>query len=70
MQCSCGQVMNVDAASREEAAEKMKAVMTQQALEEHFKMYHNPSEALPSLDQAHTMIDKSLLEGEPTIAQM
>ena len=58
MQCTCGHVMTIDAANRDEAVAKFKAGMTQQALDEHMAQYHQPGEQKPTLEQAHGMIDQ------------
>ena len=54
--CSCGEVMNLDAANRDAAVDMFRAGMTQQALDDHFKQHHQPSEQKPKLEQAHAMI--------------
>jgi len=58
MQCTCGHVMTIDAANRDDAVAKFKAGMTQQALDEHMAQYHKADEPKPTLAQAHGMIDQ------------
>ena len=58
MQCTCGHVMTLEAANRDEAVGKFKAGMTQQALDEHMAQNHPPSDPKPTLEQAHGMIDQ------------
>ncbi len=56
MTCTCGQVMTLEAASRDEAVGMFKAGMTQQALDQHFREPHPPNEPKPTLEQAHAGI--------------
>jgi len=60
MTCSCGQVMSVEAGSREEAVRMLQGGMTQAALDGHMKQYHKPGEQKPTLQQAHTMIEQNV----------
>lgn len=46
MTCTCGQVMSIDADTREEAVSKMKEMMTQEALDEHLRTYHKVDEPI------------------------
>lgn len=63
MACSCGQTMTVDAATREEAVNKMKMMMDQKGVDDHWMQFHqkdaNPK---PPMEEVHTMIDKTLQE--------
>lgn len=70
MKCSCGHIMTVDADSREEAVVKMKAMMTQEALDAHMKQYHKPDEQMPTLAEAHQQIEMMLQEGDMSGQQM
>lgn len=57
--------MTVDATTREEGVEKMKVMMDQNALDQHWMQYHqNDTMPKPTLDQAHMQIEQSLVEGE------
>jgi hypothetical protein len=58
MTCTCGHVMTMEADNRDEAVGKFKAFMTQEALDEHMRQRHSPSEPKPTLEQAHTMIEQ------------
>ncbi len=71
MKCTCGHVIKVEAATREEAVAKMKTEMTQEALDKHFAEYHKEGEMKPTLEQSHAGIDSMLQEGdqEETVAQ-
>lgn len=48
--CTCGHVMSVEAAIREEGVAKMKAMMTQQALDDHMAQNHKPEDPKPTLE--------------------
>lgn len=54
--CSCGQLMTLDAPNKDAAVDMFRAGMTQQALDDHFRQHHQPSEPKPALEQAHAMI--------------
>ena len=56
MTCTCGQVMSVDAGSRDDAVKQLQGFMTQDGLDAHMKQYHKPDEQAPTLAQAHAMI--------------
>jgi len=65
MKCSCGHVLTVDANTREEAVEKMKAMMDQNALDQHWTENHqNDTMPKPTLEQAHMQIEQNMVEGE------
>lgn len=53
--CTCGDVMTVDASSKEEAVEKLKAIMNANALAMHMAEKH-VGQPVPTLVQAHAMI--------------
>lgn len=59
MTCSCGQVMSVAAASREEAVEKMKGTMDEAAVAAHMAEKHASEPAL-SVDEVRAAIDQNL----------
>lgn len=59
MTCTCGDVMKVEASSREEAVQKMKAMMTEDMIAQHTAEKH-PGEPAPSLEQTHMMIEKTI----------
>lgn len=62
MTCTCGDVMTVDAVSREEAVQKFKDMMTEDAIKKHMEEKHwtkNPSEPMPTVEQAHMMIEQT-----------
>ena len=56
MTCTCGHTMTLEAANREAAVGMFRAGMTQQALDDHMRQYHQPSDPKPTLEQAHAMI--------------
>jgi hypothetical protein len=56
MTCTCGHTMTEDAPNREAAVEMFRAGMTQEALDDHMRQYHQPGEPKPTLEQAHAMI--------------
>jgi hypothetical protein len=59
MTCSCGDTMNVEAASREEAVAKIKAMMTEEAIAQHMAEKH-PGEPVISISDCHAMIEKNM----------
>ena len=56
MTCSCGQVMSVDAGSRDEAVKSLQGMMTSEAIAQHMREHHKPDEPVPSVEQVHGMI--------------
>ena len=60
MTCNCGHVMTIDAGSRDEAVGKLKTAMTQEAFDQHFREWHQPTEQKPTLQQAHANIEQML----------
>lgn len=56
MTCSCGDVMNVEAASRDEAVGKLKDMMTEDAVKAHYAEKH-PGQDVPPMDQVSAMIE-------------
>jgi hypothetical protein len=48
--------MSVDASNRDDAVRQLQGMMTQEALDQHFRERHQPSEQKPTLEQAHAMI--------------
>ena len=56
MTCSCGHVMAIDAGTRDEAVSKLKAAMTQEAFDQHFREMHKATEQKPALAVAHANI--------------
>lgn len=63
MTCSCGDVMSVDAASREEAVVQMKDMMTQEAINGHMQEKH-PGDPIMSMADCHAMIEKDLVPAQ------
>lgn len=59
MTCTCGHVMKVEAESREEAVQKMKAMMTEDMVAQHTAEKH-PGEPVPSQEQVHMMIEQTI----------
>ena len=69
MKCTCGHVMKVDAPDRMQAVAKMKEMMTQQALDEHWIQYHaTDTMPKPTLEQTHMVIEQTLVEGDLEVA--
>lgn len=64
MTCTCGQVMSVDAYTRDEAVMKMKQMMDQLALDKHWAQFHQgkPMSEKPTLEQSNAIIDQMLQE--------
>ncbi len=60
MMCTCGDTMGVEAESREEAVSKMKAMMTQGAIDMHMAEKH-PGQSMTMAD-VHMGIEKDLKE--------
>ena len=58
MTCSCGDVMSVDASSREEAVAQMKGTMNQSAIDAHCAQKH-PDMKLTEAE-VHAQIDEKL----------
>ena len=61
MTCTCGDTMPVDAENREEAVEKFKGMMTEDAIAQHCAEKH-PGEPVPSKEQVDAMIDQTTKE--------
>ena len=59
MTCNCGDVMSVDAESREEAVIKMKGMMTQEAIDAHCAEKH--SDMKLAMADVHAQIDQKLV---------
>ena len=63
MKCTCGDVMTVDAANRDEAVAKMKGMMTPDAVQKHFGEKH-PGQPVPPMEQIQANIEQAMVEGE------
>jgi len=59
MTCSCGDVMTVQANTRDEAVKKLKSLMNEEAVTEHMARKH-AGEKVPTLGQVQTMIEQGL----------
>ena len=66
MTCSCGDVMSVDASTREEAVMQMKDMMTQEAIDGHMQEKHANDPAM-SMADCHAMIEKNLAPAQSSI---
>lgn len=55
--------MSVDASSQEEAATKLKEMMTEEAIAAHTAEKH-PGDPVPSVEQSHAMIDQMVKKAE------
>ncbi len=61
MTCTCGDVQTVDAASHEEAVQKFKDMMTQDAVNAHFAEKH-AGQPVPTVDQVHANLEAQVVE--------
>ena len=59
MKCDCGKTVTVEAANRDEAIEKVKKIMTEDAIKEHMSSEH-PGQQVPTPEQAHARIEQNL----------
>ena len=57
--CDCGEVVKVEAPSRQEAIKKIKGIMNADAVKQHMKTKH-PGQPMVTVEQAHANIDKNL----------
>ena len=53
--------MKVNAADREDAIKKMKGMMDERGIKEHFQKYHRDEE-MPSLSDVHAQIERDIKE--------
>ncbi len=60
MTCSCGDKMDFQAETRDEAVAKAKAMMTQEAIDAHMAQKH-PGKPSMTQAQCHAMIEKDLV---------
>jgi hypothetical protein len=61
MTCSCGDVMKVEAETREEGVTKMKEMMDQTAIEKHCAEKH-ADQPVMTVEEVHASIDKDLVD--------
>ena len=61
MTCACGDVMTVDAADRNQAVQKLKEMMTEDAINAHMSEKHPGDPVLP-MSQVHMMIEQGVQE--------
>jgi hypothetical protein len=61
MECSCGTVNTVEAATKEEAIAMLKAGMTAENIAAHMADKH-PGDPVPPVEAAHAMIEQQLVE--------
>lgn len=61
MTCTCGEKMSVEAANREEAIEKLKAMAGEEATAQHMADKH-PGDPVPTQEQVAAMIDQNTVE--------
>ncbi len=59
--CSCGESTTVEAASREEAIEMIKAAMTAENIAAHMAEKH-PGEPVPSVEDSQAWIEQAVAE--------
>jgi uncharacterized protein YqfB (UPF0267 family) len=60
MTCSCGDVMEVEAADRDGAVAQLKAMMTQEAIDAHMAEKHAGQPPM-SMADCHAQIDKDVM---------
>ena len=53
MKCDCGKTVSVEAASREEAIQMIKGIMTEDAIKEHMASEHPGQQGRPAPSRAH-----------------
>ena len=61
MTCSCGDVMEMEASNRDEAVAKLKALMTQEAIDAHMKEKHSGQPTI-SMADCHAQIERDTKE--------
>lgn len=61
--CNCGDVLTVDVETKEEAVEKIKGMMNEDAIKAHMAEKH-PGEVAPSVEQVHAQIESGVVEGD------
>jgi len=61
MKCDCGKTVTVEAANRDEAVQKVKEIMTEDAIKEHMASGH-PGQPVPTPEQAHARIEQNLAQ--------
>lgn len=61
MTCTCGQVMAVDADSRDAAVAQLKEMMTEEAIAQHFAEKHVGEQPL-TLEQSNAGIEQNVVE--------
>ncbi len=59
MTCSCGDTMNIETSTREEAVSKLQSMMNESTIAAHFNEKH-PGQPVIPVDQVHAMIEKTL----------
>ena len=59
MSCDCGMKVPVEAASRDDAIQKVKDIMTEDAIKEHMASGHE-GQPVPTVEQAHATIEQNL----------
>lgn len=59
MTCTCGDVMTVEAETRDEAVGKMKEMMNESAVAAHMAEKH-PGDPVPPVAEVHQMIERDL----------
>ena len=65
MTCTCGHVLKVDASTPDEAIGKMKEMMDEAAINEHWEEMH-AGEPVPRVQDVHRMIETELVPVEVT----
>ena len=60
MKCTCGDVMDMEAGTRDEAVAKFKEMMTQDAIDAHMAEKH-PGKPSMTMAECHAMIEKEVV---------
>lgn len=60
MTCTCGHSQKIEADSREDAVAMFKTGMTEDAIADHMREYHDAGEPVPTVAQAHAMIEQQV----------
>lgn len=60
MTCTCGHRQTIEADGREDAVAMFKAGMTEEAIADHMREYHEAGEPVPTVAQAHAMIEQQV----------
>jgi len=60
MTCTCGDKLDIESSTREEAVSKLQAMMTPEAIDAHFKEKHPGQQAIP-VASLHEAIEQAVV---------